>query len=41
MPLWSIEKWATWGWVTMGLPRHVGKKAREGLEADPASADLR
>jgi len=40
MPLWSIEKWATLGFVTIGLPRHFGKKARERLEADPASADL-
>jgi hypothetical protein len=41
MPLWSIEKWATLGFVTIGLPRHYGRKARERLEADPASADLR
>ena len=41
MPLWSIEKWATLGFVTIGLPRHFGKKARERYEADPASTDLR
>jgi len=40
MPLWSIEKWATLGFITMALPRHFGKKARDRLEADPASADL-
>jgi len=41
MPLWSVEKWATLGFVRIGLPRHYGRKARERLVADPALADLR
>jgi len=41
MPLWSIEKWATLGFVRLSLPRHFGQKARDRIAADPASADLR
>lgn len=41
MPLWAIDKWATLGFVRVGLPRHFGRRARERLEADPGSANLR
>jgi hypothetical protein len=41
MPLWSIEKWAQVGFVKMSFPRHYGKKARERLDADPVSVDIR
>eukprot|EP00934_Nitzschia_sp_Nitz4_P001385 Nitzschia sp. Nitz4//scaffold76_size158648//57763//58582//NITZ4_002542-RA/size158648-processed-gene-0.237-mRNA-1//1//CDS//3329557833//1385//frame0 len=41
MPLWSLEKWATLGFVRLSLPRHYSRKARERLEAEPAEADLR
>jgi len=41
MPLWSIDKWAELGFVRISLPRHFGKKARERLDADPVSVDLR
>lgn len=41
MPLWAMEKWALLGYVRPGLPRHYGRRAREKVEADPGSADLR
>lgn len=41
MPLWAMEKWALLGYVRAGLPRHYGRRARERLEADPGSAELR
>ena len=41
LPLWAVEKWAMLGFVRLSLPRHYGRKARELLDADPGSADLR
>jgi len=41
MPLWSIRKWAMLGFIRLTLPNHFGRKSRENLLADPASADLR
>jgi len=40
MPMWCVEKWATLGFVKLSLPRHFGKRTRERVLADPASADL-
>merc|ERR1712032_478315 len=40
-PLWSIENWSLLGFVRLILPRHFGRKARDRLEADPVSIDLR
>jgi len=41
MPLWSIENWSQLGFIRLSLPRHFGRKARDRLEADPVSIDLR
>jgi len=41
MPLWSVDRWSNLGFVRLGLPRHFGRNAREGLQADPSVADLR
>ena len=41
IPLWAVKKWAMLGFVRLQLPRHYGRKAREGYEADPGDADLR
>lgn len=41
MPIWAIQKWSQLGWLNVQLPKHFGRKAREKLEADPVSVDLR
>lgn len=41
MPIWSIQKWSQLGWLNVQLPKHFGRKAREKLDADPVSVDLR
>lgn len=41
MPLWSIKKWAELNYLTVRIPKHYGKRARERLNADPVSVDLR
>lgn len=41
MPLWSIKKWAEVGYVQFTFPKHYGRRARERLDADPVSVDLR
>lgn len=42
MPVWSISKWADLGFCKISsLPRHYGRKARELLDADAKSVDLR
>jgi len=41
MPMWSIMKWAQLGFLRLKLPTHFGRRARERLDADPVSVDLR
>jgi hypothetical protein len=41
MPLWSIQTWCQKGYLNLQLPKHYGKRARERLDADPVSVDLR
>eukprot|EP00978_Attheya_sp_CCMP212_P017922 scaffold48379_cov55-Attheya_sp.AAC.2 len=41
IPLWAVDKWAVLGYVRIGIPRHFGRKARERIQADPSSMDLR
>lgn len=41
MPLWSIQKWAQLGFLRLQFPKHFGRRARERLDADPVSVDLR
>ena len=41
LPLWAIRKWSELNFVRMRLPKPYGRKSRERLVSDPASADLR
>lgn len=42
MPLWSVDKWATLGFVKVpALPRHYRQRMKERLEADPVAMNLR
>lgn len=41
LPLWAVEKWAEMNFVSIQLPRHYQRKARERLEAAPSEVNLR
>lgn len=41
MPLWAVDQWASLGYVTLSFPRHLGRKARERLIADPTEINIR
>lgn len=41
MPLWSIEKWSTLGYIRSSMPKHFGRSARGRLVMDPTHANLR
>lgn len=41
MPLWAIRKWAELGFCRLLLPTHYRTRARELIQADPASVTLR
>jgi hypothetical protein len=40
MPLWAVQKWADLGFCRIALPAQYRRKARELIQADPASVSL-
>jgi len=41
LPIWALHKWANLDFVSLSLPRHFQRKARDRLEAAPSEVNLR